>query len=299
MLDEWQAALLRHIPPMQELKDAGKFLLGPAAAVALVVYALDLLSFGKKAAVPATSWAMLIAFGVANYLSGALPWLPDKPFQQPAPAWHWLTLLFLLAQHVSMFGSEGRLWPICLTRLFVVGLTAWVVVPNDMQAKWWPLLAFGAIAILGWLGSEAVTRQNPSGLVPLGLGFAMFGASLVVAHAHSARFADALAILGAALVGIAIVAFATKTDPSGAFGGPTVLLPAILLIAQQSTFSEVPWCAFLIAALPPVAIGLLAIRPLSRVSGIWRSIAFWLLCLGPTVAAVTLAVRAETLIADW
>lgn len=299
MLDEWQAALLRHIPPVQELKEAGKFSLGPAAAVALIVYAQDLISFGKKASVPASSWAMLIAFGVANYLRGALPWLPDKPFQEAAPSWFWLSLLFLLAQHDSMFGREGRSWSIWLRRLFVVGLSAWVIVPNETHEKWWPLAAFAAVALLGWMGSEAVTRQSPGGLVPLGLGCAMLGASLVVAHAHTARFADALGFLGAALVGVAIVAFATKTDPSGALGGATLLLPAILLVVQQSTYSTIPWHVFLLASLPPVAIGLLAIRPFSRVSGVWRSILFWLLCLGPTAAAVTLAMRAETLLEEW
>jgi hypothetical protein len=33
-------------------------------------------------------------------------------------------------------------------------------------------------------------------------------------------------------------------------------------------------------------------------SGFGRGLAFWLLCLGPTVAAVIIAVRTETLLSD-
>jgi hypothetical protein len=40
---------------------------------------------------------------------------------------------------------------------------------------------------------------------------------------------------------------------------------------------------------------LTAVPPVSRLSGLWKGILFWVLCLGPTVAAVVLAVRAETL----
>ena len=47
--------------------------------------------------------------------------------------------------------------------------------------------------------------------------------------------------------------------------------------------------------MPPVTVGLLAIPPLSKLAGVGRSILFWVLCLGPTLAAVILAVRAETL----
>jgi hypothetical protein len=298
-MSEWRAALERHMPPTQELRDAGEDMLGPAAAAALVVFALDLLSFGKKAAVPASSWAMLIAFGVANYFRHALQWLPDKPFQAPAPPWHWLPLMFLLFQHDGMFGATDRGWFMWVRRVIVSGLAAWVFVPAAMRAEYWPLAAFAAVVLLGWVGPEALARQSPGGVVPLGLGFSFLGASFVMAHAHSASFADCLAIPGAALVGIALVSFVTKADPSGAFAGPAMLVPAILLLGQQSTFSEIPWYAFFLAALPPVLIGLVAIRPISRLGGTWRWVLFWALCLGPSVAAVVLAVRAETLLEQW
>jgi hypothetical protein len=299
MLEEWRAALLRHTPPQAELVDAGEFLLGPAAIVAFAIFESNLAIYGKKAAVQASAWAMLVAFGVANYLRGPLPWLPDRPFQAPAEPWHWLVLLFVLFQHDGTFGSVGRTWRSWGRRLAVCGLAAWVFVPQEAYAKLWPLAVFGALIFIGWVGSEALSQRVPGGTVPLGLSFSLLGASFVVAHAHSARFADALAIPGAALFGIALVAFITRVDPSGAFAGVALVLPAVLLMSQQSTFSEISWYAFLLAAAPPVTIGLLAIPPLSRLSGGWRFFLFWVLCLGPTIAAVTLAVRAETLIEDW
>ena len=79
--------------------------------------------------------------------------------------------------------------------------------------------------------------------------------------------------------------------------GSSDVLP-VLVLAWSKAF-QVFHRALQLLAIFSVAIGLLAIRPLSRVSGTWRSIVFWLLCLGPTAAAMTMAMRAETLIEDW
>jgi hypothetical protein len=119
-----------------------------------------------------------------------------------------------------------------------------------------------------------------------------------MAHAHSARFADALSIPAAALLGVAVVAAVSKVDVGGAIPGVALVLPSILLVGFHETFNDIPWYAFLVAALPPVTIGLMALPPVSRMTGLGRAVLFWLLCLGPTVAAVVLAVRAETLVSD-
>ena len=131
-----------------------------------------------------------------------------------------------------------------------------------------------------------------------GMALALFGAGFVMAHAHSARFADALSIPGAALLGVALVAAFAKVDIGTALPGVALMLPSILLAGFYETYSDLPWYAFLLAGLPPVAVGLLALPPLSRMTGFGRSLAFWLLCLGPTVTAVIVAVRSETLLSD-
>ena len=50
---------------------------------------------------------------------------------------------------------------------------------------------------------------------------------------------------------------------------------------------------------PPLTIGLMAIPPMSRMTGLKMHLAFWVLALGPTIAALTLAVRAELLVSEW
>ena len=119
---------------------------------------------------------------------------------------------------------------------------------------------------LGWAGSDAVARHNrPADVVGLGLSLAMFGASFVMVHAHTARFADALSIPAAALFGISVVALVRqggcrRSDPRRRVGA--AVSPARWSRSERG-FSEIPWYAFLLAALPPITIGLLAIPPLS------------------------------------
>jgi hypothetical protein len=299
MLDDLKAAALRHTPPWPELQSAGEQALGPAAVVALAVLALDLMCFGKKAAAAGAAWGMLAAFGLANYYRQSLPWWPDRRSDGTLIAWKWLFLLYVLFLHDgAVLGADARSWRVWVRRVVLAGLAAWLLVPHELRDQSWPVAVFAAMVLLGWAGSEAVTRQSPGGMVALGLSFALLGAGFVMAHAHSASLADALSIPGAALFGIALVAFAARVDVSGAVPGVALLLPAVLLVGKNQTFSEVPWSAFIVGALPPITVGLLAVPPMSRLTR-WRWPLFWALCLGPTVAAVTLAMRAETLVEDW
>jgi hypothetical protein len=308
MWTEWRAAALRHTPPTDEFLAAGQYAIAPAAGAALLVFALALLILGKRAALPAAALAMVVGFGIANYYRNVFPWWPT------GAAWHWLPLLFLMAQVDGVLGQSGTHgWGRWRLRLGLGLIAALVLVPPDLHQKWpalvaswpyplnarvWPILAFTLAVALGWAGSEAVARQAPGGLVGLGLSLAVFGAGFVLAHAHSARLADALSIPAAALLGVSLVAIFAKVDIGGAVSGVALMLPAVLVVGFSETFNDIPWYGFLLAGLPPVTVGLLAIPPLSRTTGFGRSLLFWLLCLGPTIAAVTIAVRAETLITD-
>ena len=306
MLEDLKAAALRHTPPLTELQSAGEQALGPAAIAAVAVLALDLLSFGKKSAGAGAAWGLFVAFGVANYYRHAIPWWPERRPDAPVIAWHWLFLLFALFLHDgAVLGSEARTWRVWVRRLALVGLAAWVLVPLDYRKGYWsepaitnhwPVAVFAAVVCSA--GPGRGRRRNRQAGQSIGLSFSLFGAGFVLAHAHSASLADALSIAGAGLFGIAVVAFAARVDVSGAIPGVALLLPAVLMIGKNVTYSEVPWSAFIVAAGPPVAIGLMAIPPFSRLTR-WRWPLFWVLCLGPTVAAVTLAMRAETLIEEW
>lgn len=319
MLTEWRDAALRHIPDTKDLIGAGEYALGPAAGAALVVFGLGLLVFGKKAAVPAAALAMIAGFGTANYFRLVFdPWWPERRPEGGYIGSDWIPLLYLAAllNGVLASGPGVPRWGGWWLRLSLGFVAALVLVPHELYSTWplvldrtpfpfrakvWPLAAFTLAVALGWAGTSAASRKEPGGVVGLGLAVALFGASFVVIHAHFAKFADVLSIAGAALLVIAVVAAFTRVEVTGAMAGVALLLPAALIIAATETYSEVPWYAFVLAGLPPLTVGLTAIPPISRASGVWKAILFWVLCLGPTVAAVILAARAETLSGanDW
>ena len=49
MFNEWKAAILRHIPAIEQSRPAAEDALGPAAAIAFGLMLLSVLSFGKRA----------------------------------------------------------------------------------------------------------------------------------------------------------------------------------------------------------------------------------------------------------
>jgi hypothetical protein len=324
MWNEWRAAISRHTPEPEQLLHAGKETLGPAAAAALIVFALVILALGRRAALAAGSLAMIAGFVVANYRKAEplFPWWPkpledtisDPPRIIAPEAWKWIPLLFLVACFDGLFARVPSvpLWGGWRLRLGVGFMAAMLLVPMDLHKTWpvildqtllframvWPLLAFTLTVALGWAGSEAVARQSPGGAVGLGMAIALFGASIVALHAHWGTAAEALTFPAAALLGISIVAFVRKSDVGGALPGACVMLPCMLMATWTENSSHaVPWYAFVLAAMPPVAIGLLAIPPMSRWTGITRWLLFWVLCLGPTIAAVVITVRAEAIVA--
>jgi hypothetical protein len=318
MLTEWRETASRHVPDFNSLLTSGKESLGPAAGIALVVFAAGLLITRKRAAVPAAAIAMLTAVGVVNYLHQTLDWWPDLERDPDRPLFprfhgrHFLLLFFLLAQIDGVLTASAGVpgWGRWRLRLGLGLLAAILLVPAGLHqtwpleyAKWpypfkawaWPLAAFTLAVALGWAGSTKMAQQWPGGWVGLGLAAALFGASIVILHGHTAKFSEAIAVPAAALVGIAIVAFVAKVEVTGALPGICVMLPACLLIAATEAESEVPSYAFALAGLPPITIGLMSLPPLAKMSGLGKHLMFWVLCLGPTIAALVLAMRAETL----
>lgn len=318
MLTEWREAATRHVPDVGSLLTAGRESLGPAAGTALLVFAAGLLVTRKKGAVPAGAPAMIAAVGVANYLHPVLKWWPeldrdpDRPLFPRFRGQHLLLFLFLLAQIDGVLARSDGVpgWGKWRLRLGLGLVAAIFLVPAGLHTTWpqeyaqwpypfrawaWPLAAFTLAVALGWAGSAKAAQQAPGGAVGFGLAAALFGASIVILHGHTASVAEAITIPAAALVGIAIASAIAKVEVTGALPGLCVMLPACLLIGATEADSEVPSYAFALAGLPPLTIGLMALPPLTKMTGIGRHLVFWVLCLGPTIAALILAVRAESL----
>jgi hypothetical protein len=68
-----------------------------------------------------------------------------------------------------------------------------------------------------------------------------------------------------------------------------------MLIGQQSTFSEIPLASFVLIAVSPAILAPLMLIPSERKKTWAYVIAGWALMLIPTVFAIALAMRAETL----
>jgi|RhiMethySRZTD1v2_1073278.scaffolds.fasta_scaffold177525_2 hypothetical protein len=307
-MNDWRETFSRHVPDFESLRTSGETYLGPAAGAALVVFALGLLAFGRKASVPASALALLVGFAVANYRYPQFPWIPE--LRREALPWQWLPAMLVLVQIDGVLGQSQGVpwWGKWRLRLVTGFIAALLVVPANLPAEWpvhvhertWPLAVFTLMVALGWVGSEAVARQSPGGAVGLGLAAALFGASIVVLHAHYGKCAEVMTFPAAALVGMSIVALIRKSDIGGAVPAVALLLPTLLLIGATESYSEVPWYAFLLAALPPMTVGLLTIPALARQTGFTKWLLFWVFCLGPAIAAVVIAMRVEELPKqDW
>ncbi|HEX3149402.1 MAG TPA: hypothetical protein VHR66_15115 [Gemmataceae bacterium] len=321
MLTEWRESASRHFPDLNTLMASGKEALGPAAGVAMVVFVVGLFVTRKRAPVAVAAVAMLAAVGVVNYLHPLLKWWPalerdpDRPLFSHFHGREFLLLFFVLAQVDGILtSSEGvPTWGKWRLRLGLGLLAAILIVPAGLHDSWpiwpkdyaswphpfkawaWPLAGFTLAVALGWAGSTKAAQQWPGPWVGLGLAASLFGASIVIIHGHYASMAEAVTLPAAALVGISLVALFAKVEVTGALPGLCVLLPACLLATATLADSEVPWYAFVLAGLPPITVGIMGLPSVAKMSGIGKHLLFWTLCLGPTIAALVIAMRVEEL----
>jgi hypothetical protein len=91
------------------------------------------------------------------------------------------------------------------------------------------------------------------------------------------------------------VALYFKADVGGAMPGAAVCLSGVALIGYHDTYSEVPWPAFALPAVAPLALLAVLCPPLWRLTGRRLRLVQLAMILAPLAAAVWLAARAETL----
>jgi hypothetical protein len=189
------------------------------------------------------------------------PAASDKaPKPPPARTWlPWMVLVALIVGQIAPRLPQRIGWRlrdlVALSVGFLVGRTPWGIV--------------GLTVLILALWETLERLEEPLGcLVPLGLSLTFGVASVVLLHAHSASLTDCATALSAALGGIALASLG-KGDARGSYPGVAVALPGLLWVGQQTTSSEVPFAAFLLVALAPLALGGLSL-PWWRQRPLWQ-----------------------------
>ena len=303
------------LPPAQDVLDALHHTALPAAAGAALV-TVAFLSLGRWAGALGSAAAVAAGFVWANHTFDALSWantgrvVPWAP-EADAPAWHGLPragLVLLTAGVASRWLGllagrflEARLWwgADLLTwtaRVAAVLVVAGGLVPAAGTAEFPWLKAATAAAMLAlWVALDGVARDGNGSEVAAYLAAAFLAAGAVLLYAHSARFMEIAVMCGCAAAGVAVAAFPTRGDASGAVPLGVVGLPTLALNGRFLTDSQVPLASFWLIGLAPLAL-LPFLLPVVARQPRWVIIPLRaLLVLAPLVVAVVLAAQHEKL----
>lgn len=306
------------LPPTKDVLDALHHTALPAAAGAALVTAA-FLSLGRWAAALGAAAAVAVGFGWANYTFESLSWsdttrvIPWYP-EDGAPPWHrlpraaaFLLVVGLVSRWAGLFTgralAEKHWWAANLfvwaARVGAVAVVAPGLVPDDPGgAHLWQRPALAAAMLALWVALDGLARSGAGSEAAAYLAAAFVVAGAVLLYAHSARFMDIAVMCGCAAAGVAVAAFPTRADTSGAVPLGVVGLPALMLHGRVSLDSQVPVAAFALVALAPLALLPFLIPAVARQPR-WVIVPLRaLLVLAPLVAAVVLAAKYETLAFD-
>lgn len=271
------------LPPLHLIADVLLFAIMPAALVtAIVMVAVDYWG-GTKQMPLGAALGLAAGTGVGLWWRGALTLGPDS-------SWNRLPWLALAALGIGLAARYARL-PVLirwLVPLLTATAVAWLVIPlATRDATLWLVPALAGSILALWVLLEHLAARPPDGSVHLVLAMAFFVAGGVLIHAGTARLTDAAVVVSATLAAIALVAWVRRSDAGGAIPGAAVLLPGLALMGQQETYSDVPWPAFALAALAPLALA--CTLPLGTWHGLRLTILRLALILVPLATALALA----------
>lgn len=321
------------LPPWNEVRDALLLVLAPAAGASLALMLLLRVWGGPRWAPLAAALAFASAVTAGNYFPEAFAWRldserpltagdlrtvlgwslegkpPAKETENPEPTpeaeppplpspryWlPWLAALALVIEGLSLLPATPPAagW---VARTLASVLAGRLLSPADMRLELpWAPWALAAAVLAGWTLVSTLQRRWEDGTIGTALGLCFALSAGVLLHAHSARLTDLALIVGAALLGPALVCWKWPGNSSPALAAAVLVLPGLMLNAQYETFSEVPYACFLLAGLATLGLAPLTIPVLARQQG-WRR---WLpglgLPLALAVAALVLARQAESL----
>lgn len=303
------------LPPAHDVLNALRLAVLPAAGGAALAYVL-FLCLGRWAAALGSAAGVVVGFAWANYTFDApewantgrlVPWNPDDP----AKAWHWLPragLLLVLTGLVSRWLGlavarvvpERRWWlvnlAVWLPRAAAVGVAcSWLVPPKAAADHGWLPVALPAVVLAVWAVWDGVARAGAGGQVAAYQAAVCYAAGAVLLYHHWASAMEIAVSVGSALAGVAAVAWATRTDASGAAPAGVAVLPGLLLAGRLSQDSHVPVASFWLVALAPLALAPFLAPRLNRQNGWAARVGRAVLVLAPLVAAVALAAQHEQL----
>lgn len=263
----------------------------PAAATAALLFAVIEYVGGKESVSAAAALAFAAGVGLGFWLCDTVELVSG------ASKWNQLPWAALAALGV---GVSLRLpgvpkfvaWP---TQAACAGVIAWLVIPPETRAEaWWFVPGFAIVVFAEGALLEHLAARPPDGSIAATLALSALTAAGVLVHAGSGRLMEANIVLAAALGGLTVVAWWRRLDMGAAVPGAVVLLVGILLFGQQSTYSDVSWIAFLLAAMAPLTLAITL--PLRALAGMPLVLLRVAVVLPPLLIALIFANEAGPLV---
>lgn len=265
------------LPPQAEVLDALKFAVLPAVVAALLAFnelraTLGRAGVSDRRSVPlAASAALLAALLAGNLFRGAVPFVPDGRW------WHWIgpAVAVAMAAEVGLRAVVAGPVVSTLVRAGAAGLVGWAATPAEWrEGALWAAPAVGAGVLAVWAAVAAGGRHRP-GLAAAAVTVVAGGVSAVLLHNKTLGFADVATILFAGLAVLAFKALVTGDDTSAAAAAAVVPLTAYLVAGRHLSTDPVPGHTFVLAALAPLPVGLLAVPGVRHLR--WLAVAVGLL----------------------
>lgn len=306
------------LPPVELLLDVAFYALLVPFSVAAVVGFVSFKLSHPGARLAGGFLAVLAGFLTANYFRqtvefrldpdhawnltefGRRAWLALSGTTQPGgpPARYWLPWAILIVAVAGLVVHVKKI-PVAVAwfiRAAAVTVAALLLVPATLrgEAPWlWPVLAVGLLA--NWQILDVIRRDARPIWFPIASTALFMAGATVLIHAHTARFTDIATILAGCWMAMTVVAWWRGEEAGGAIPITAVGLPGLLLVTQQSTYSEVPLAAFALVGLAPLALALLLFVPAERRPSWTYALIGWGLLAIPMGMAMGLAMRYETL----
>jgi len=283
------------MPPVELVLDLLLRLVLPAAVSSAVVLGLTMWLLDRKWWDCGLAGAVAAGLLIGNALRAPLPYVPYDN------GWPWLlpcAAASLVFSAVTITFLSQKLAARAILNVVAVSLLMWCLVPGELRTATWllgfGLLVLGNMLVLELAAQQAAKEQHTSWVVPLAWATVLAGgAAAVLIYAHSARFADAAALLAAALVGIAPLAWRSPLDLRPAALTVATYLLGLMLSGYHATYSDVPPASFALVAAAPLSLALLWLPAVRRWPASAQAALQVMLPSLPVAVAVGLAIRAE------